>query len=139
REALDIYTKQSNELGMAEAHHAFGNFYKNGLYHTKWAPVYKRMGTYDGTYMKSVDNFSTAKRLFEKNENNVGVMKSLVGLGNAYELRGEKDKACENYNAALRSWEAAKQKDPSVRAPILTGYRNPEELINAFRQKWRCE
>jgi tetratricopeptide (TPR) repeat protein len=97
------------------------------------------MGTYDGTFMKSVDNFATAKGLFEKNENHAGVTKSLVGLGNAYSVRGEKDKACESYNAALRSWEAAKEKDPSVRLPILTQYRDAEELINAFRQKERCQ
>jgi hypothetical protein len=65
-EALDIYTKQGDEIGMADAHHAFGNFYKHELYHTKFAPVFKRVGTYDGTYMRSIDNFSTAKRLFEK-------------------------------------------------------------------------
>ena len=139
REALDIYTKQGDEVGMAEAHHAFGNFYKNELYHTKFAATYKWLGTYDGTYMKSIDNFATAKRLFEKNQNDVGVTKSLVGLGNAYSVRGEKDKACENYNAALRSWEAARARDPSVRAPILTQYRDAEELINAFRQKEGCQ
>jgi len=139
QEALDIYTKQGNEIGMAEAYHAFGNFYKNGVYHTKFAGFYKRLGTYDGTYMRSIDNFSSARAIFEKHENYAGVTKCLVGLGNAYSLRGEKDKACVSYDDALGFYHKAKQKDPSVRLPILPKYRDAEELINAFKQSEGCQ
>jgi hypothetical protein len=40
-------------------------------------------------------------------------VKSLIGIGNAYDGRGEKDKACDNYNAALRAWDVAKQRTPT--------------------------
>jgi tetratricopeptide (TPR) repeat protein len=139
QETLDIYTKQGNEIGMAEAYHTFGNFYKNEIYHTKFARFYKSLGTYDGTYMRSIDNFSTARALFEKNENYAGVTKCLIGLGNAYSLRAEKDKACVSYDDALGFYNKAKQKDPSVRLPILTKYRDAEELINAFKQSEGCQ
>jgi len=40
--------------------------------------------------MRSIDNFSSARAIFEKHENYAGVTKCLVGLGNAYPCEGRK-------------------------------------------------
>src|SRR6266403_1841257 len=102
-----------------------------------WQRPITRLGTF--IRMRSIDNFSTARALFEKNENYAGVTKCLIGLGNAYSLRAEKDKACVSYDDALGFYNKAKQKDPNVRLPILTKYRDAEELINAFKQSEGCQ
>ena len=138
QESLDIYRQQGNEVGVADAYHAFGNLYKNGGYIDNYVRKSARFGTVGEAYAKSIDNFTRGKILFEKHDDYADASKCLVGIGNAYSLLGEKAKACESYAEALRSFDKARQKDPSVRLRILTGYPDAPTLINAFIEKEGC-
>jgi tetratricopeptide (TPR) repeat protein len=138
QESLDIYRQQGNELGMAEAYHTFGNLYKNGDYIDRYVRSTTRFGTETEAYARSIDNFTRAKVLFEKHDDYASVTRCLVGIGNGYSLLGDKPRACQSYAEALRSFDVARQKDPSVRLPILTGYPDAPSLINAFIEKEGC-
>jgi hypothetical protein len=138
QEALDVYIARGDELGAAEAHYAFGNFYKHRVYHGKFAGTFTRLGTYDATYTRALRHFEAARLLYEKHGDDAGVTKSVLGIGNAYSLRGERPAACASYDAALRAWANAKRRNPDVRLPILTQFRDATELIWAFKRADGC-
>lgn len=136
KQALEIFQKDGDELGMADAYHTYGNLYKHTSYHVTWAAKFKELGTYDGTYMKSISNYEKAIKLFEKNNEETGVVKCLVGIGNAYAGRGENEKECKYYKEALSRYQSAKKEGRLNREPVIFDkrYNNLGELIEAFIQ-----
>ncbi|OGS15758.1 MAG: hypothetical protein A2251_08730 [Elusimicrobia bacterium RIFOXYA2_FULL_47_53] len=133
-QAVIIFKKNANENGLADAYHEYGNLYKHDSYHNKWSNYYKQKGTYDGTYIKSIDNYKKAVELFDRLEDESGVVKCLMGIGNAYSLRGEKDKALEYYKDALGRYNMAKKGGRIKVEPIMNNpnYKNMGELLEAF-------
>ena len=118
-QALDIFKKEGNELGMADAYFTYGNLYKRSS---------------DRTYKKSISNYENAIKLFEKHGEITGVSKSLVGIGNAYALRGDNKNECKYYSEALSRYQIAKKEGKINREPIIYDkrYKNLGELIQAY-------
>ena len=139
-QALSTFQQRNDIAGMAEAYHAYGNLYKNGLFQDgRWTPKFQELGTWDGTYTKSIANFSKAQQLFEQSADEIGAVKCLVGAGNAYSLRNDKPKACALYREALTRYRNAKGTGQPLKAhPILTGYADIGALTEAFIAKERC-
>lgn len=140
KDAMRIFQEKGDELGMADAYHAYGNLYKDDSYHGKWAAFFKKEGTYDGTYMKSIENFNKAMVLFQKHSEESGVVKCLLGIGNAYGLRNEKAKSCEYYRQSLSRYDKAKKEGNLKVEPVMHDkrYKNMGELIEAFIKNY-CE
>ncbi len=56
--ALHIYEEKGDEIGMAEAHHTFGNLYKNQCDHSKYEKyLLETVGSHEKAYAKSEQNF----------------------------------------------------------------------------------
>lgn len=140
RQALASFESAGDQLGMAEAYNAYGNLYKNDLYiNGRWKAKFKELGTYDGTYMKSIESFSKCRDLFKQIQDGSGEAKCLLGAGNAYGLRGDNIKECEYYKRALSTYNNAKQTRGTIKEPqMLTGYANLGELIEAFINTKGC-
>jgi len=140
RQAMVIYIKDKNTLGMAEAYHTYGNLYKNSAYHGKSSATFKKQGTYDGTYMKSINNFEKSKEAYEQAGNEVGAVKSLVGMGNAYHLRNEDTKACKYYELALSRYNTGTANGVITNEPVIFDkrYKNMGDIINAFINREKC-
>ncbi len=139
-QALATFEKQGNVAGMADAYHAYGNLYKNDLYQNgRWTAYFQKHGTWDGTYMKSIDNFTKARDLFDQTGDDVGVAKSLIGIGNAYSARHESVKACAAYGEAVARYRSAEQSGkPLVTHQMLTGYPDVGALAEAFIANEPC-
>ncbi len=86
RQAMDMYKNKISTEGVAEAYFAYGNLYKHPTYH-RHSAVFKRFGTYDGSYNKSIENYVKAMKQFEITGSEVGVIKSIVSIGEAYNLK----------------------------------------------------
>jgi tetratricopeptide (TPR) repeat protein len=127
QEALEAYQTQGDELGMAEAHFAYGNFYKNGQL---WeAPPLE----------KSEDHFEESKALYEQNHDFFGVAKSLFGIGNIYQIKQQNAVACEYYDQSLQAYKTAKQKNPSAPDPkMLSGHKDFFQMVEAFKEDIGC-
>ncbi len=140
RQAFVCFEAAGDKSGMAEAYHAYGNLYKNDLYiNGRWKAKFKEMGTYDGTYMKSINNFSLCQGLYSQIGNGFGEAKCLLGTGNAYGAKGETEKACDYYKKSLAAYNGAKQTGSNFKEPqMLSGYANMGELVKAFIKKDGC-
>ncbi len=132
-QAIILAQNKGNKVALAEAYFTYGNLYKNWSYHEgDFVNYFKKQGTYDGTYMKSITNFQHAVELFKNISDETGVVKSLVGIGNAYSARGDSEKAREAYQQALERYNKAKQKG-RIEEPVLRDdFNNMGEVIEYF-------
>ncbi|MEJ2452138.1 MAG: hypothetical protein P8047_15995 [Gammaproteobacteria bacterium] len=140
KQAMNIYKEKNDKLGMAEAYHAFGNLYMSKSYHGKNAETFKSLGTYDGTYQNSINNFKKAIGLFEASNSEVGVVKSMVGIGNAYIEKSEPSEACKYYNQALSRYNADKKSGAISNEPQIFDKRfsNMGQVIEAYVEHYKC-
>ena len=131
--ALRILEENPNPEVEADVHAALGNLYKHDGYHRHHAQ-FEKFGTYDGTYMKSVKHFQKAIDLFKSIDSDIGVAKSLIGLGSAYGLRNEDEKQCASYRSALSTYNSGKENGRITFEPVLynPNYKTIGELSMAF-------
>jgi tetratricopeptide (TPR) repeat protein len=133
-DALKVFVEKNDEAGIADAYNAYGNLYKHPSYHGKWKPTFEKLGTYDGTYQKSIDYFNKARDIFEKRNDVTGVSKSLLGIGNVYGIKNDREKSCQYYNKALDHYNSGKEQGLIKAEPVMNDrrYKNLGELIKAF-------
>jgi tetratricopeptide (TPR) repeat protein len=140
RQALEIAEEQGNTSAMAEAYKAYGELYKYEKYHNgRYTATFKKMGTYDGTYSKSIDNFNKCVELFNEVNKDAPAATCLAGVGMALSLRGDNAGACAYYEKALTKYQRAKQTDPNFIEPqMLCCFENTGELIEAYMLDEQC-
>jgi len=140
RQAVEIAEEQEDTSAMAKAYLAYGNLYKSDLYiNGRWKAKFKELGTFDGTYMKSIENFSKCQDLYKQIGDGVGEAKCLLGVGRAFYLRGETDNACDYFKKSLATYNNAKQAGGNFKEPQgLIGYATLGELIKALINKEGC-
>lgn len=133
-DALKVFEEKNDVAGIADAYHAYGNLYKHPSYHGKWKPTFEKLGTYDGTYQKSIDYFNKSKEIFEGKKDATGVSKSLFGIGHVYGIKNEREISCQYYSKALARYRSGKEQDLVETEPVMNDrkYKNLGELIQAF-------
>ena len=129
KEASEIFEKQGDQLGIAEAYHTYGNLYKNGH---QWNYLYD--------LEKSKVYFERARELFERNKDYLGVAKSLFGMGNAVHYENPTE-ACQHYRESLKAYEMAmsEKRNPAIPMAINQNYKDFPEMVKAFQKEIGCE
>ncbi len=126
REALEKYQQNENELGMAEAYHTLGNFYK--LFQNS-----------DADLDKSLDNFTKSRDLFSSNRELIGVSKCYFGIGNVYHIKGNKANACTYYDKSIETYKEAKRLNSDAYMPVRVPPYDFVKLVDLFKQQVGCE
>src|SRR5581483_10231032 len=72
REALDIYARNNDQLGIAEAYKQYGLFFSSDSLAGKWSTYYKNNGfldktvSYDGRYTKAIEYLEKARAILRE-------------------------------------------------------------------------
>jgi len=132
-EALRGYRKNNNSLGIANAHYAYGNLYKSAV-------IQPYITIYDPTLKKSIKHFIKAKEWYIKEKNEMGVVKSLTGIGIAYAKKGDFKAACKNILESLQTYEAGKAKGiiTSEHEILLPGHSDFGSVIIQLKKQANC-
>lgn len=136
---MTLYKEKENNLGIAESYFAYGNLYKHPTYH-KHAAIFQKLGTYDVTYNKSISNYKMAINYFEKAHSEIGTVKSLISIGEAYNLMGKSNQACLHYEEALSRYTTGKNSGIISNEPIINvqGATNMRQIIIALKKRDKC-
>ena len=128
RQAIVTYEQENNILGLAESYHLLGNLYK------------KPLNGGNADYSKSTTYFEKSVIFFEQANSEIGVVKSLVGVGNSYHLRNKDDAACQYYEKALARYTKGKANGTISKEPMIfdNRYKNTGDVINAFMLREKC-
>ena len=139
RQAMALYHESGNTEGMAEAYFTYGNLYKHPTYHNNSA-AFEKFGTYDGTYKKSIENYKEAIKQFESAGSEIGVVKSLTSIGEAYNLKNDKITSCLYYEKALARYHAGKESGAITKEPVIYvhGAMNTGQIIEALMKRDGC-
>lgn len=139
RQSMEQYRNTSNLEGISEAYHSFGALYRHPAYHRN-ASQFNTLSDYDPTYQKSLDNYENAIQFFKKAGNEIGVVKSMVGMGMAYNDRNEKQKACEFYQKALENYNIGKANNAITSEPAIFDkrFKNMGEVIEGYQLREGC-
>lgn len=139
-EALETFKKKNDEGGIAEGYHTFGNLYKNDGVSLPPNKIYfEGKYTYQQRMELSREYFEKAAQIYEDRQDFMGLTKSYFGIANVYGIRGENFLACQWLAKSLEAYNNGIEKDPNARLPILTGWKDPREMIEAFKKKISCQ
>ena len=145
RESLEAYKRRGDQAGLAEAHRAYGFFFRSQAVE-KWQQHYEAVGFQDRTatfknrYEKSAENFEESARLLAKSGQYDRLTNVYANLGFSYEVAGKGDKACEAYRASLEANRRFTKDTPGVAVTLPQGFAGTyEEYIRGFLERLECK
>ncbi len=144
QEALDIYEKNGDQLGVAEAYRKFGFFYRSTAVE-RWEKVYRaetgffdKSVTFDTRFEKSAEYFEKSARTFEK----AGVLDRAVNAefneGITFALASKPASACEAYDKSSVMYRHAQESAPNEKPELPPGVKSFDELVAKFKAKVPC-
>jgi tetratricopeptide (TPR) repeat protein len=111
REAIDIYSTPTDQLGLAEAYRTYGLFFRSASVSGKWSNFYRSNGFLDRTacwdcrYAKSIEYFEKARTIDTDQQRFDGLTNVNLHMGFSDELMGNSEAATtyEEFLAPHRS------------------------------------
>lgn len=143
REALLIYERSDNQLGMAAAYREYGLFFRSNAV-TKFEKYYVKEGFLDrsasfaGRYSRAADYFNKAKDIFARYGENEALSNIYVSLAKTYLLLNRQQAACEAFEEGMKSYAAFKKSNPAAREYRAEELSNYEEYVGQMKKQGGC-
>ena len=133
-DAMQIFEKDSNQQGIADAYLHYGLLYKYGdCRYGRSSEQYKAADPSASLDEKSFSSFASALTIYEQLGNDLGAVNSLNGMAEVNAMRGNKSAACEEWRAALSKYQAGKASGSITGDRVSTqGYNNMGDVISAY-------
>ncbi|MEO8165580.1 MAG: hypothetical protein ABI619_09305, partial [Betaproteobacteria bacterium] len=100
REVLDTYTRNNDQLGMAQAYRAYAFFLRSDAIDGKWRQHYRQEGfldpavSFETRYEKSIDYLEKAREIFYAYRRYDALTIVNLNIGFTFEVLGNLDAAC---------------------------------------------
>jgi tetratricopeptide (TPR) repeat protein len=144
REALDIYARNKDELGIAEAYKYYGIFFSSASLSGKWSTYYQSNGfldksvAYDKRYAKSLEYLQKAGTVFSAREHydklaNVNFNAAFANLG-----AGDRKEACAAFDRSGESHRMNIERNPTSKPIVPKGYSSFPEFLEATKARYGC-
>ena len=144
REALDIYTRESNEVGTAEAYRLMASFFRSKAVQETRGWYIKngfqdKSASYETRFQKSIEYYKKAEAIFIKYKEYGDLTNVYLNIGYAYYGLGDDDKTCESFKKSLDSNRQYLAANPGSPVILPKGYRTYEEYISEDMKAWKCK
>ena len=143
-EAVEIYRKERNQLGLAESYRQYALFLRSNTV-VKFSDYFKDEGfmdktiTYKTRYEKAVEYFNKSKDLYE-DYGHIDVISNIyVSLGKTYDMMNKTKEACESFNKGLENYGDYKKANPEAQELRSEEMANYEEYIGIMKKQAGCE
>ncbi len=143
REAIRIYKKENNQLGLAEAYRQYGLFYRSNAV-VKFEFYFREKGfeehtvKYDQRYEKAIECFSKARDLFADYGHIDKVSNLYISLAKTYDMMNRQKEACDAYNKGLENFTAYKQQNPEALELRSEEMQRYTEYIGIMKKQSGC-
>ena len=132
-QAIELYKKNNNSLGVAEAYFSYA-----ALYREDSIKSYKSI--YDPTFQKSINSYQEAIIWFKKAKSEIGVAKTLASIGMIYGSRGDFEKTCSYLIESQNIYNTGKSngtitKDPEILSPNFSDF---DAVIKQLLKQENC-
>jgi tetratricopeptide (TPR) repeat protein len=144
REALDLYARSKDELGIAEAYKYYGIFFSSRALSGKWSTYYQSNGfldksvEYDKRFAKALEYLQKAASIYSAREQydkltNVNLNVAFANIG-----AGELQAACEAFIRSGESYRINIDRNPTVKPIVPKGYESFPEFLESARKRYGC-
>ena len=144
REALEIYQKNGDQLGVAEAYRTYGFFFRSGSVGGKWSKFYRNNGflersaTFDTRYTKSIEYFEMARAIFSAHQRFDALTNVDLNIGFTFELMGDRQAACQAFDRSRQDNTELLRRKPGTRIELPQGVATYEQFLAPHRQRAGC-
>lgn len=143
-DVVEVYEKNQDELGLAEAYRQFGLFYRSHAVN-KFEKYYLKEGFLDKTvkfsarYGKAVEYFNKAKDIFAANKQYAVLSNLQISLAKTYDLMNQHENACLAFDQGLENHLAFKKSAaPDVLELRAEEIANYELYIGTMKKQAGC-
>jgi tetratricopeptide (TPR) repeat protein len=143
REAIAIYKKQNNQLGLAEAYRQYGLFFRSNAVN-KFEKHYRAEGFEDKTVkfdqrlQKAVEYFNKSRDLYA-DYGHIDIVSNLnISLGKAYDMMNMRDAACDAFDKGLADYAEYKKINPEAMEFRSEEMQNYVEYIGIMKKQAGC-
>lgn len=143
-DAVEVYLKNQDDLGLAEAYRQFGLFYRSNAV-SKFENYYLKEGFLDKTvkfstrYGKSLEYFNKAKDLFAARQQYSVLSNLHLSIAKTYDLMNQHENACTAFDQGLENHLAYKRlatpNELELHAEELANY---EQYIGLMKKQAGC-
>jgi tetratricopeptide (TPR) repeat protein len=144
-EALEIYEKNGDQLGMAEAFRTYGFFYRSTAVE-RWEKVYRaetgffdKSVRFDERFQKSAEYFEKSATTFERAGAPDRAVNAEFNRGMTYFFAKDTAGACEAYDKSLVMYRHAQEIEPDKKPELPPGVNSFDELVRRFKAKVPCD
>jgi tetratricopeptide (TPR) repeat protein len=143
RDAIEIYKKERNQIGLAEAYRQYGLFLRSNAV-GKFEKYYRKEGFLDRTvtfktrYDKAVDYFNQSKDLFG-DYGHIEIQSNLyISLAKTYDMMNRQKEACDAFNKGMENYAEYKKGNPEAKELRSEEMSNYEEYIVVMKKQAGC-
>ena len=144
REAIEIYEKNNDQLGLAEAYREYGFFFRSRSIEGKWNKFYRENGfldksaTFDTRYAKSIEYFEKARIIFTENNRFDALTNVNMNMGFTYVAMGNREAACQAFDRALESYHENIRQNPTAKPVLPQGFSSYEDYWSDRKKRYGC-
>lgn len=144
QEAIQIYKKRGDDLGLAEAYRTYAFFLQSKAVEN-WKGTYQKYGfkdktvTFDNRYQKAIEYFEMSRDIY-KQYSDYGMLTNIyLSIGKSYYFRfNDKEEACNNFTKSLEFHLKFKKEDPDATVVLPQGFSSYEDYISAAKEEIGC-
>jgi len=143
-DVVEVYRKNQDDLGLAEAYRQFGLFYRSNAVN-KFEEYYVKEGFLDKTvkfstrYEKAIEYFNKARDIFAADRQYAVLSNLQLSIAKTYDLMNQHENACAAFELGLENHLAFKKSAApetlELRADEIANY---EQYIGAMKKQAGC-
>ena len=148
-EAVRIYEKRKDEVGLARAYRTYANFLEyqavavdndKERYRNYRRVSMDKTVTFDNLHEKALEYWRKALYLFEKNSMYDGASNAYINIGILLGSSAFHDSvgACENFEKGLQSHLRFRESNPNTRVDLPKGFNSFEEYVLQGKKEMGC-
>jgi tetratricopeptide (TPR) repeat protein len=150
REAIDIFEKNGDDVGLGETYYTYGWFFVSPSI-DKWEKVYRESGfldktaTFDSRFSKADESFAKAADYFSKARGSLLQSSKYDMLANADRLRGivymrlkKRENACSAFDESLESYRLYVKTTQDAKLSLPKGYATYDDFIGSLKKSAGC-
>jgi tetratricopeptide (TPR) repeat protein len=143
REAIVIYEKNGDEIGLADAYRTYGFFFRSPSIR-KWGRYYREHGFLDKSASidlnlpKSIEYFEKAANIFARHRRFDALTNVNLNIGLTRIALGEQSAACEAFERSLRSNRDNLRENPNAKPAPPRHFSTYDEYIARVKKDYGC-
>lgn len=145
REAIQIYSANGDQAGLAEAYRQYGFFFRSQAVEN-WAHIYVPHGfldksaTFETRYAKSIEYFQRTANIFSAlgPDYDAALSNVYFNMGTTYHLAGNDGDACSMLEKSRETNRRAHQAHPERQTVLPEGISSFDELIDKTESQIHC-